>query len=161
MLVPGLAVSDLADVPFPNLPGVPGMPGPDADPGGGMFTVVPVLIGVVFLVVVVLAVARLVTAGRTHAANAASPEQTVVARVVAKRTRTEGGGNDTAVRTTSFVTFERPDGERVELTVPAREYGQLVEGDEGRLTHQGTWYRGFERNRMPRLDGTWEAPAGP
>lgn len=112
--------------------------------GGELFTVVPVLVGVVLAVVVVLVLTRLVRAGVTHRRNAALPERRVAARVVGRRTRTEGGG-DRMVRTRSYVTFETVDGERLELQVPEREHGLLAEGDEGQLRHQGTWYRGFER----------------
>jgi hypothetical protein len=33
----------------------------------------------------------------------------------------------------------------MELQVDGSEYGMLVEGDQGRLTFQGTRYLGFER----------------
>jgi len=49
--------------------------------------------------------------------------------------------------TTYFTTFEVESGDRMELKVPDKEYGMLVEGDEGKLTFQGTRYKGFERNR--------------
>jgi hypothetical protein len=46
-----------------------------------------------------------------------------------------------------FVTFEADTGDRLELGVPDKEYGVLVEGDTGKLTFQGTRYKGFERER--------------
>lgn len=143
-------------------------PDPDffADPiavpaDDGLFTAVPVLIALVAAVVVVVVLVRLVRAGTTFVSNSASPEQSVSARVVARRTQTEGGAGDTSVQTLYFATFGLPHGERVELKVPPREYGQLVEGDEGQLTSQGTWFRRFERRRVIPVDGTWEAPGGP
>ena len=54
--------------------------------------------------------------------------------------------------TAYFVTFEEPSGERLELMVTGREFGQLAEGDRGHLMHQGTRYKGF--TRKPAVDGT-------
>lgn len=134
--------------------------GRDLDPAGGLFTVVPVLMGIVFVIVVISLIVKAARAGRTFAENSASPEQTVAARVVGKRTSTSGGGNDTHVTTTHYATFEVAGGDRLELRVSGREYGQLAEGDTGDLTHQGSWYRGFERTRVIRIDEPWEAPGG-
>lgn len=150
---------DLPDDVFldPVVPFEPvGAPGAD-----GVLTAVPALMGLFLTIFVVVVVVKLVQGARTVAANSAQPERSVTARVVGRRMRTEGGGNDTAVRSVYFATFELPDGERLELKVPARQYGQVAEGDEGQLTHQGTWFRGFERRRVIPVDGTWEAPGGP
>ena len=43
------------------------------------------------------------------------------------------------------ITFEKEDGERLELKVKRNEYNELSIGDSGVLTHQGTRYKGFER----------------
>lgn len=43
------------------------------------------------------------------------------------------------------VTFEKEGGERIELKVKRYEYNEMVIGDKGMLTHQGTRYLGFER----------------
>lgn len=43
------------------------------------------------------------------------------------------------------VTFEKEDGERVELKVKRYEYNEMSIGDKGTLTHQGTRYQGFEK----------------
>lgn len=131
-----------------------------APTGGGLFTAVPVLMGLILVTFVVIVVLKLVRAGQTYAANSALPEETVAARLVGKRTQTEGGG-DSAVRTVYFATFETAGGERVEMKVPGGDYGQLAEGDEGQLTRQGTWFRSFERRRVIPVDETWEAPQGP
>ena len=143
------------------MPGGSTIDGPfGAEPA--LFTVVPVLMSIIFLIVVGVVVYKLVNAGKTFAENSASPTQTVPAKVVARRTSTSGGHNDTAVTTTHFVTFELPDGQRRELKVTGPQYGQLVEGDQGTLTHQGTWYRGFARQTgLPTVaPAPWEPPAG-
>lgn len=154
-------------VPDPALDGgvmlPPGLGDPWAGPGGGdaMLTGVPVFMSLVLAVFVVIVLLNVVRAGQTFASNSAQPRQTVAARVVGKRAQTEGGAGESAVRTLYFATFEMTSGERVEVSVPRGDYGQLVEGDEGQLTHQGTWYRRFERRRVIPVDGTWEAPGGP
>ena len=43
------------------------------------------------------------------------------------------------------ITFEKEDGERLELKVKRYEYNELTIGDRGILTHQGTRYQGFVR----------------
>ena len=88
--------------------------------------------------------------------NNHSAKLTVDARVVTKRmkvTSMSGGhaGNvssmnmGTSARTRYFATFEMEKGSRLELQVSDYEYGMLAEGDEGKLTFQGTRYLGFER----------------
>lgn len=44
-----------------------------------------------------------------------------------------------------YVTFEKDGAERIELKVKRHEYKEMVIGDRGILTHQGTRYQGFER----------------
>lgn len=48
-----------------------------------------------------------------------------------------------------YVTFEVESGDRLEFNVTGLEYGQCSEGDEGKLTFQGSRYQGFERMRRP------------
>lgn len=145
---------------YPDFPVDPhlGFSPPGAD---GMVTAVPALMGIVITVFLIIVAVTLFRAGRTFAANSSSPTATVPARVVAKRTHTEGGAGDTPVRTLYYATFQTTGGDRVEVKVPRGDYGQLVEGDEGRLTHQGTWYRGFQRDPVAAVDEFWEAPGGP
>ena len=51
----------------------------------------------------------------------------------------------TTTDTSYYVTFQVESGDRMELSVTGSEYGMLVEGDEGKLSFQGTRYLGFER----------------
>ena len=84
--------------------------------------------------------------------NNHSPRLTVEATVVTKRSdvshhhhQNAGGTGHTASTTTYYVTFQVDSGDRMELTVGGADYGQLVEGDRGKLTFQGTRYLGFQR----------------
>ena len=81
--------------------------------------------------------------------NNRSPRLTVEAKVVAKRTHVSHRRSSShSVRrsvTSYFATFEVESGDRFELALAATEYGMLVEGDQGRLSFQGTRFLGFER----------------
>lgn len=83
--------------------------------------------------------------------NNHSPRLTVDATVVTKRTNVSHHhhGHDTMHHTSTsasyYVTFQVESGDRMELHVSGEEYGMLVEGDQGKLTFQGTRYLGFVR----------------
>ena len=80
------------------------------------------------------------------------------ARITAKKMKVSGhGGTMMANRVSAmntihsstytdyFVTFELENGKRMELGVKDADFGMLAEGDQGRLSWQGTRYLGFER----------------
>jgi hypothetical protein len=93
---------------------------------------VVVLVGIPIVVAIILA-----------ARHRSSPLAQAEARVVDKRTLVTSAGSATDQR--YYVTFQFPDGNRVELAVPASEAGFLIVGDEGRLDWQGARYLGFAR----------------
>ena len=68
---------------------------------------------------------------------------------VAKRQNISHHHSGDHMSTTSsryYVTFQVESGDRMELSLPGREYGLLVEGDRGNLSFQGTRFLGFERS---------------
>ena len=73
--------------------------------------------------------------------NSKQPDFSVPAQVLAKRIAVSG------TITYYYVTFEMESGERREFDVSGREFGMLAEGDHGILSCQGTWYKGFVRQR--------------
>jgi hypothetical protein len=97
---------------------------------------VVVLVGIPIVVAIILA-------ARHRSADRSSPLAQAEARVVDKRTLVTSAGSATDQR--YYVTFQFPDGNRVELAVPASEAGFLIVGDEGRLDWQGARYLGFAR----------------
>lgn len=122
--------------------------------GDSMFTIVPVLVVLGFIVVVGLILYRLAKSANQWRRNNASPILTVDATVVTKRADVHSyhhaaTANSAAMsdytNTQYFVTFEVQSGDRMELNVSDAEYGMLAEQDQGRLTFQGTRYLGFER----------------
>lgn len=109
-----------------------------------MFSMVSLLIFGVFLAMIIRSI-------RQWNKNNHSPRLTVSARVVAKRTQMHRHHHDDTmhhhVSTTYYVTFQVESGDRMELSMSGQEYGLLIEGDNGRLSFQGTRYLGFERTR--------------
>ncbi|SHH94895.1 DUF2500 domain-containing protein [Clostridium grantii] len=76
--------------------------------------------------------------------NNQQPILSVEAIVIAKRTKVSGHEH---TRTSYYVTFEVESKDRIELEVQGIEYGQLIENDKGKLTFQGTRYKGFAREK--------------
>ena len=119
-----------------------------------MFTIVPIFITVIFVLVVGGIILTVVRGIGTWSKNNASPRLTVSAEVATKRTdisrhrhHSSGTGmGHTHTSTRYYVTFQVESGDRMELSVSGPEYGMLAEGDRGELTFQGTRYLSFERN---------------
>lgn len=106
-----------------------------------MFTIVPILVIGMFIYVIVSGI------GTWHKNNN-SPRLSVRVKIVAKRTNTTYTRQQdmmTSSYTTYYVTFEVESGDRIELIVPDREYGLMVEGDQGTLIFQGTRYISFNK----------------
>jgi len=117
-----------------------------------MFQVVPILIGIIFVIVIVSIVMR----SARYINNARSPRQSMFVRIVAKRmevsssTSHHNHGNGAihpthSSRTTYYITLEFDTGERKEFLDVKSLYGLVVEGDEGYAAIQGDWIVAFER----------------
>lgn len=124
---------------------------------GMMFDLFPILFGIVFIIVIGMFVLTAVKGIGTWNKNNNSPRLTVSAVVVAKRTEvshhhhanagdvTGAHGHHTSSSTWYYATFQVESGDRMEFSVNGAEYGLLAEGDEGKLSFQGTRYLSFER----------------
>jgi len=126
--------------------------------GGGfdaMATIIPVIVVIGFIVVIGLIIFKAVQGGVEWGKNNNSPVLTVDAKIVTKRTAVSRHNsihhnnnhamNHHSASTAYFVTFEVDSGDRMELQVKDKAYGLLADGDVGKLTFQGTRYKGFER----------------
>lgn len=126
--------------------------------GYGLFQmtdiVFPLAFSCIFLLTLGVIIVVLVKNVSEWNSNNHSPVLSVEAKVVSKRSRvtrhsgSAGPDHNMAapVNSTSYyATFQVESGDRMELRVSGREYGQLAEGDKGKLTFQGTRYRNFER----------------
>jgi hypothetical protein len=123
--------------------------------GGGfgiIFTIVPILIVIVFLIVIV----GILTNGVRYFKNVRSPRQNIFARVVIKRmevrnhTSQQSNGNNGmhpvhSSRTYYYITLEFDNGNRKEYLDVKNLYGLVVEGDRGYAAIQGDWIVAFER----------------
>lgn len=116
-----------------------------------MDTIFPLMFGAVFLLIVGVMILALVRSASEWSSNNHSPVLSVDARVVSKRTNITrhmsqaDSSHMTRNSTVYYATFQVESGDRMELRMSGREYGLLAEGDRGKLTFQGTRYRGFER----------------
>lgn len=116
-----------------------------------MFSIMSMLFPLFFLLVFGIIIFSIIKGiGEWHSNNQ-QPILNVDAIIVSKRAHTSrsnhnhNGHMHTSTSTTYYVTFEVQSGDRIELRVPAKEYGMLVEGDRGNLIFQGTRYHGFDR----------------
>lgn len=115
-----------------------------------MFSVVFILVIGIFIYIAVNGIAQ-------WNKNNQSPRMTVNAQVVTKRTNvshhrhanagdaTGAHGFHTTTSTHYYVTFQVESSDSIEFSVNRNEYGMLAEGDQGRLSFQGTRYLSFVR----------------
>lgn len=105
-----------------------------------MFTLVFFVVIVMFILVAVRGIGQ-------WNRNNHSPRLTVPAKVTGKREECHHHHHDNHVSTstTYYTTFEVESGDRIEFQINGWEYGQLAEGDVGKLSFQGTRYLGFIR----------------
>jgi len=125
-------------------------------PVGSMSSIIPVIVVMGFIAVICFMIVVAVKGGMQWNRNNNSPLLSVAVKIVAKRTSVSTHhhhhGNDMSMHhmsasSTYYATFELENGDRMELRIPNKEAGMLAEGDTGRLTFQGTRYKGFERDR--------------
>ena len=113
--------------------------------GFGMFAIMDFIFPIFFIGFFVVFIVILLRALKQWNKNNHSPRLTVEATVVGRRGHRSGGGPDHSVHTSYYITFQVESGDRMELQIPAHEYGYIVEGDRGKLTFQGTRFISFER----------------
>lgn len=121
----------------------------------GIFGLISVLFPIFFIAILAFIGFTLVRSILQWNHNNKQPILTVEARVATKRTEVShhhSASNESmhshSTDTSYFVTFEVESGDRIEFRISGSEYGQLVEGDMGKLNFQGTRYLGFARHRV-------------
>lgn len=105
-----------------------------------MFSIVPIFMVIIFVIIIVTMISR----GVNYGAQKTKPEHTIGAKVLTKRQHVWGDHS----RTSYYATFELEDGQRIEFLIPKNKIGYIVEGDAGALTHQGTLFVEFTRHAM-------------
>ena len=113
--------------------------------GFSMFSIMEFLFPLFFLVFFGIFCVILFRSLKQWNKNNHSPRLTVEVTVVGRRNHRSGGGPNTSAHTSYYITFQVESGDRMELHVPAHEYGYIIEGDKGKLTFQGTRFLSFER----------------
>jgi len=111
---------------------------------GIMFSIVPIFIGIIFVIVIGTILLRLLNFTKQKTKS----KESVGASIISKRQHVWSRSNNSSMggsSTTYYATFELECGNRVEYMVPSNQIGVLVEGDVGTLTHQGTLFVGFSR----------------
>jgi hypothetical protein len=111
-----------------------------------MFSLAPIMFFLIFGLVIFTLAKNI----KQSMYNNKQPIVPVQAKVVTKRysVSTHQHADNNMHHTSStwyYATFEFTNGERMELQVPSREFGMLVEGDEGTLQFQGTRFISFTR----------------
>ena len=114
-----------------------------------MNSVFPVIFTVMFVGIFIMFIVTAVRGiGRWHKNNN-SPRLTVQATVVSKRMEVthhhDANMHTRHSSTWYYATFQVESGDRMELSIPDRDYGYLVEGDRGSLAFQGTRFLSFNR----------------
>ena len=126
--------------------------------GDWLFTVGPIFIGIIFVIIFIGIIVSLFSGLRQWKKNEDSPCLSVPAIVKIKRTNVtrhshhhDHNSHSHSSSTTYFITFEFESGDRSEFHVSGKEYGMLAEGDIGTLTFQGTRYIDFTRTKLAQI----------
>jgi hypothetical protein len=115
---------------------------------GFLFLLVPVFIGVVFLLVFGLIATAIFKGFAQWVSNNGQPVQNRRVRVATKRLHVSGGLGDSSASTWYHATFEDLEtSDRQEFQINSTLYSGIADGDIGQLTHQGTRFQGFQRER--------------
>jgi hypothetical protein len=121
---------------------------------GIMFTLVPIFIGVVAVIIVGAILFAIFSGVKQWSFNNKQPVLTVDSKVVSKRSKvstSSSNQNDnmqSSTSTTYYTTFEVESGDRMEFSMRDREFGLLAEGDQGKLSFQGTRFLSFNREKV-------------
>lgn len=125
----------------------------DFSPFGYGFGAFSVLFVIFFMVIAGAIIVQIIRSISQWDKNNQSPILTVDAALVTKRVSVHDNmhhdvHNNSSYSTsdsTYYATFQVESGDRIEFAVSGRDYGQLAEGDRGKLTFQGTRYLAFNR----------------
>ena len=110
-------------------------------PHNFLFSLFPIFFFLVFGLAAFIIIGSIVQNSKKNRQNNASPRVTCDATVVTKRTHVWGDHSHTDY----YATFQFESGDRLELEIPHNQFGYLVEGDNGKLTFQGTRFLEFQR----------------
>ena len=116
-----------------------------------MFNVFPIIFMVMFVTIFIIIIMTIIRNVKQMAYNKKQPVLTVDATVVDKFTdhRTSHHHHDNLASSSHYtyynIVFEVESGDRMSFRTDSYQYGMIVTGDKGKLTFQGTVFKGFER----------------
>ncbi|MBU5483675.1 DUF2500 domain-containing protein [Clostridium sp. MSJ-11] len=119
--------------------------------GGGFFGGMPPFFSLIFMLFFIVFAFVIISNISNYAKNSKAPVITTEAKIITKRidvsnhTHNHNDHHTHHTSTTYYITFQTEHGERLELSLSGRMYGQLIEGDIGELTYQGEWFKDFKR----------------
>ncbi|AAO35259.1 DUF2500 domain-containing protein [Clostridium tetani] len=103
---------------------------------------------IVFIFIFVYIIFNIV---KEYSENSKCPIITVKAKVIDKnkKTTTHVHNNNDIIthhhNTTYYATFKTEHDEEISFSISRRFYNDLIEGDYGNLTYQGTWFKDFKK----------------
>ena len=114
---------------------------------GGFETMFFSMFFIIFALIIGIFIVMAVKGIGTWNQNNQSPSLTVDAVIVSKRmdVRHHRQANHSGSSTSYYVTFQVESKDRMEFSVTGTEYGMLAEGDQGKLSFQGSRYLSFSR----------------
>jgi len=130
----------------------PGFNNSPFDSGFSTFGMMSSIFPIIFVLVIGGILFVVVRGIMQWSSNNQQPVLSVAAKVVSKRTdvrhHNHQHDNHQSFHSTTYyyVTFEVESGDRMEFAMGGNEFGMLAEGDYGKLTFQGTRYKGFDRH---------------
>lgn len=124
-----------------------GANGMDLNGGLDTFNIIETIFPIFFILIAGFILFTIFSGISEWSSNNKQPRLKVDAVVVSKRTRVNISGPNRYPSTKYYVTFQVESGDRMELGLNGREFGQLAEGDVGGLEFQGTRYHGFTRKQ--------------
>lgn len=116
------------------------------------------VVPIFFIGVFILAVVTYLRVNAEYRRNMKSPVTTQKAKLISKRVEIKGHKNpdkdpklNPTARIYHVLRFRLENGELAEYDVEEADYNQMTEGALGKLTTQGTWFKGFEsKNQVTR-----------
>ncbi len=114
---------------------------------GGFETMFFSMFFIIFALIIGTFIVMAVKGIGTWNRNNQSPRLMVDAVIVSKRmdVRHHRQANHSGSSTSYYVTFQVESKDRMEFSVTGTEYGMLAEGDQGKLSFQGSRYLSFAR----------------
>ncbi|WHX48474.1 DUF2500 domain-containing protein [Paenibacillus woosongensis] len=120
----------------------------------GFFNTMSTLFPIIFIIIFGIIIAVFISNGVKYVQNKRSPQESVFATVVSKRTYVEHHSSHHAddhmhsstSRTHYYITLQFDNGDRKEYLDVKNLYGLVAEGDTGYALVQGEWIVAFERS---------------